>query len=287
MLKFRGLTLSATQVKTIAIVAMLIDHISNVFHPFHLYVPLGYYSDCFLEGIGRIAFPIFAYFIAEGCLKTRNIKKYLLRLFAISIAAEPFYDFANSQFNYMRYSDNNSTLHDPVLAELTNHVTLWEGSIQNVCLTLFLSALAVYCWQNYFDRISATRKQTALATLLLTLEWISIYTISLVSQCEYWETAVPLIVSLYIIKDKRICLGVLTLWSITEYLFLPQYSQIPLFNSPLRSIWYTMFASISCVVLSKYNGMEGKKIFPKYFFYFFYPSHLFILSIIREVFIMI
>ena len=78
MLKFRGLTLSATQVKTIAIVAMLIDHISNVFHPFHLYVPLGYYSDCFLEGIGRIAFPIFAYFIAEGCLKTRNIKKYLL-----------------------------------------------------------------------------------------------------------------------------------------------------------------------------------------------------------------
>lgn len=290
-MKFRGLTLSATQVKIIAAVTMLIDHISKVFHPFHLYIPLGYYSDCLLEGIGRIAFPIFAYFIAEGCLKTSNIKKYLFRLFVISIIAEPFYDFANSQFNYMRYSGQNFNTDNPVLAELTNHVTFWEGSIQNVCFTFFLSALAVYCWKNYRNRINSAQKPTTLATLFLALEWVSIYTVSLISQCEYWETAIPLVVLLHIIKarlkSKRICLAVLILWAIIEYLAVPQYGQIPLFNSPFISIWYTIFASLSCVALSKYDGTEGKKPFSKYFFYFFYPVHLFILGIIREIIIMV
>ena len=290
-MKFRGLTLSATQVKIIAAVTMLIDHIAKVFHPFHLYIPLGYYSDCLLEGIGRIAFPIFAYCIAEGCLKTCNIKKYLFRLFAISIIAEPFYDFANSQFNYMRYSGKNFNTDNPVLAELTNHVTFWEGSIQNVCFTFFLSALAVYCWKNYRNRINSAQKSTTLATPFLALEWVSIYTVSLISQCEYWETAIPLVVLLYIIKarikSKRICLAVLILWAIIEYLAVPQYGQIPLLNSPFISIWYTIFASLSCVALSKYDGTEGKKPFSKYFFYFFYPAHLFILGIIREIIIMV
>ena len=124
-----------------------------------------------------------------------------------------------------------------------------------------------------------------------TSSWVSIYTISLISQCEYWETAIPLVVLLHIIKAKiksnRICLGVLILWAIIEYLVVPQYGQIPLFNSPFISIWYTIFASLSCVALSKYNGDKGKKILPRYFFYLFYPGHLFILGIIREVFIMI
>lgn len=287
MLKLKASSFSATQVKIIAAVTMLIDHISNVFHPFHLYVPLGYYSDCLLEGIGRIAFPIFAYFVAEGCLKTHNIKKYLLRLFAISIVAEPFYDFANSLSNYIRYSDKNTITDNPILVELMSHVTLWEGSIQNVCLTLFLSALAVYCWQIYLDKIRSDRKRTALATLLLVLEWISIYTISLVSQCEYWQTAMPLIVALYIVKSRRIRLGILAGWSMIEYMFIPMYGTLPLFNSPDRSVFYTIMASISCVFLSRYDGAEGRKRLPKYFFYFFYPGHLFILGLIREVLIMI
>lgn len=72
--------LSSNSIKMIAAIAMLIDHFSKVFEPFSApeYIPYGYYSNRILELIGRIAFPIFAYFVAVGCLKTHNIKNIYL-----------------------------------------------------------------------------------------------------------------------------------------------------------------------------------------------------------------
>jgi hypothetical protein len=56
---------------------MLIDHIGMVLFP----------DVAILRIIGRLAFPIFAYFVAEGCVHTRNLKKYVLRM---SICAAAF-----------------------------------------------------------------------------------------------------------------------------------------------------------------------------------------------------
>ena len=66
----------------ISCLTMLIDHI-------------GILLDCtFMRIIGRLAMPIYAYFIAVGVEKTSNLKKYLLRLFAASVAAQIPYMFA-------------------------------------------------------------------------------------------------------------------------------------------------------------------------------------------------
>ena len=44
-----------------------------------------------LTCVGRLAFPIFAFMIAEGCYYTSNVKKYMLRLFLFAIISEiPF-----------------------------------------------------------------------------------------------------------------------------------------------------------------------------------------------------
>lgn len=56
--------------KIIAMVTMLIDHIGMLLFP---NIPI-------FRIIGRVAFPIFAYLIAEGCIHTKNHKKYLLRI---------------------------------------------------------------------------------------------------------------------------------------------------------------------------------------------------------------
>lgn len=61
--------MTASTLKIIAMVTMLIDHIGMVFFP----------DVAILRIIGRFAFPIFAYCIAEGCIYTRDKKKYLLR----------------------------------------------------------------------------------------------------------------------------------------------------------------------------------------------------------------
>ncbi len=68
--------------KIIAIASMTLDHIGYVFFP----------QQTIFRIIGRLAFPIFAFLIAEGYSHTKNILKYELRLFLFSlISALPFY----------------------------------------------------------------------------------------------------------------------------------------------------------------------------------------------------
>ena len=61
-----GIGLSGNQLKIIAMLTMLVDHIGVQLFP-----------ECIiLRIIGRLSLPIFAYMIAEGCLHTRNRPKY-------------------------------------------------------------------------------------------------------------------------------------------------------------------------------------------------------------------
>ena len=71
--------LNANQLKIIAIIAMLIDHVALSFLPSQTVL----YQ--IMRAIGKITMPIMCYFIAEGYYKTSNIKKYLLRLILFSL----------------------------------------------------------------------------------------------------------------------------------------------------------------------------------------------------------
>lgn len=82
------------QLKLIAACAMLIDHTAHMFFP----------SEIYLRCIGRLAFPIFAFMVAIGYSKTRNVKKYILRMFIFALIAQVPYtfmlgDFENIPFN--------------------------------------------------------------------------------------------------------------------------------------------------------------------------------------------
>lgn len=73
-LSFNGI-LSGNALKLIALIAMTIDHIGLIFFP----------EISVLRCIGRIAFPIFAYFIAEGAYYTKNYLKYFCLMFSLGI----------------------------------------------------------------------------------------------------------------------------------------------------------------------------------------------------------
>lgn len=62
--------LSAMTLKYIAMATMLVDHMGYVLFPWILW----------LRCVGRIAFPIFAFQIAEGCIRTHDRRRYALRL---------------------------------------------------------------------------------------------------------------------------------------------------------------------------------------------------------------
>lgn len=76
--------LSGNQLKIIGIIAMTCDHVGLQLLP---QFPI-------LRIIGRIAFPIFAFLIAEGCRYTRDKKRYLLTMAEFAAICQLVYFFA-------------------------------------------------------------------------------------------------------------------------------------------------------------------------------------------------
>ena len=74
--------LSQELLKIIACVTMLIDHVGAVFFPASLEWRI----------IGRLAFPIYCFLMAEGMALTRNVKKYGIRLAIGAVLAEVPFD---------------------------------------------------------------------------------------------------------------------------------------------------------------------------------------------------
>ena len=82
---FKGL--NNNQLKIIAMISMLIDHVGLSFFP----------QIVAFRYIGRLAFPIYAYMIAEGCRYTKNRKKYLGMIAAMAIVFQiVYFVFMNS-----------------------------------------------------------------------------------------------------------------------------------------------------------------------------------------------
>ena len=68
--------------KMLGAIFMVVDHIGLILYP----------NIVFLRILGRLAFPIFAYYLVQGFIHTSSFKKYALRLFIFGVAAQiPFF----------------------------------------------------------------------------------------------------------------------------------------------------------------------------------------------------
>lgn len=76
--------LTGNQLKILALISMTIDHIGVQLLP-QLQI---------LRIIGRLAFPIFAFMIAEGCRYTKNRRKYLLLMAGMALILQIVYFIA-------------------------------------------------------------------------------------------------------------------------------------------------------------------------------------------------
>ncbi|MBQ1592384.1 MAG: hypothetical protein II077_10160, partial [Treponema sp.] len=87
-LNTKGFT--GNQLKLFAIIAMTIDHLTCVIWP-------GYNYDWWiilLHIIGRLTAPTMWFMCAEGYAHTRNVKKYIARLFLFAFISHFAYNFA-------------------------------------------------------------------------------------------------------------------------------------------------------------------------------------------------
>ena len=82
--------LNSNHLKIIAIIAMTIDHVTDLIYPSFPAQPL----PIALHISGRLTAPIMGFFIAEGYHYTRNTKKYMFRLGMFAIISHFAYCFA-------------------------------------------------------------------------------------------------------------------------------------------------------------------------------------------------
>ena len=93
------LDLSALDLKLLAMAAMLVDHMGYLLFP----------TAMWMRYVGRLAFPIFAFQIAEGWYRTHDREKYTLRLLICAVVSEVPFDLAFSGTPGIRMSCGRSS----------------------------------------------------------------------------------------------------------------------------------------------------------------------------------
>ena len=238
---FGGLT--ANMLRTIAVIFMLSDHIWATALSF---------GD-WMTYIGRMAFPIFAFQIAEGFVHTSNFKKYALRLLGFAVITEiPFNLFYSSRF--------------------------FNPYHQNVLFTLLLGLLAI----KVIDGLKKDRslKNIALSVLLLGLILLA----SVVGFVDYNHYGVLTVIMFYLMRDFPFAwLGqligmILINIVIFEGLVFPVEFFGKTFEIPSQG--FAVFALIPIWLYGNRKGKSSKIL--QYGFYAFYPLHMLVLFLIKH-----
>lgn len=228
----RTQVLNGFHLKLIAICTMLIDHMGYTLFP----------GVMWLRCIGRIAFPIFCFLVAEGCVYTRDRKKYALRLLAFALLSE-------IPFNLMTSG------------------RVWNPYDQNVLWTLLAGALV--CWLMGW----ALKKRTAAAFLVTGAVMAAAFYLLELVNTDYGGWGMLLAAMFYGIRRAPYGLAVKMPAQTVGLVFF----SVALMGGVSIELW----SLLSLVPIWLYNGQRGfsnKAV--QYGFYAFYPVHIFILSLI-------
>ena len=238
--------MTANKLKIIACLSMLIDHVGAVLFP----------QVIVLRYIGRLAMPIFAFFIAEGCIYSRSKLKYFIKIFALAILCQAI---------FMLEQLYNGNLHDYRL---------------NILFTFALSI--IICSLYLLARDNFIKAKLVSATLCL-LGFALACTFSVLA-CTY--SAVLSGVNLTF--DYGIAGLFLPLFAVlfkNKYLKLASFTiGLIFFNLLLaKTLSYTWFSLLTLPLIAFYNGKYGTKKL-KYLFYLFYPVHFGLIYLVQILF---
>lgn len=232
--------LNSNHLKIIAIVAMTIDHIADLLYPG---MPSIFISNV-MHIIGRLTAPIMFFFICEGYYYTKDIKKYISRLFIFALISHFAYCFAFG-INFIPFSTGN----------IFNQTSImWTLAWAVVALHIVHGKNNLKEWQ----------------------KWLLIILINLITfSSDFSSIAVMTILFMYDrrgnLKSQMISMMAwLSLYALISYLFVSKtYGPI------------AMTAILVYPLLKNYNGQRGKVKWLKWFFYLYYPLHLIIIGALR------
>lgn len=189
----KSFALNAYQLKVLAIIAMLIDHIAWAF------VPLDTIQGQALHVVGRLTAPIMCYFVAEGFYYTRDLKKYILRMGVFALISAAAFSFFESG-GYFRFAGMGMiyTLFLGLLAITVRLRTNWPQAVKMtlVAALCFLSLIGDWpvmgvLWPYYFAVHRGNPKKQFLAfSIVGAIEVAFFIRMSVLVQPAFWWTQV-------------------------------------------------------------------------------------------------
>ncbi len=229
---------TSNQLKMVAIIAMTIDHATSVLWP-------GYHYEWWiilLHLIGRLTAPTMWFFVVEGYYHTKNLKKYITRLFVFSVPAHFAYNFCFG------------------IPFIPCKTTIFNQT----------SVMWALAWGVVALCVDDSKKLKGWQKLILTI------LICIVTFPADWSS----IAVLCIIGIKRFR-GNLNRQMIEVMVYVFFYSVVYVLNvDPVFGV-LQMGVVIVYPFIKLYNGKRGDAKFMKWFFYLYYCAHLALLGLLR------
>ena len=224
--------LNGFHLKLIAACTMFIDHMGYTLFP----------GVMWLRCIGRVAFPIFCFLIAEGCVHTHDRKKYALRRFVFAVLSEiPF--------------------------NLMTGWAVWNPYDQNVLWTLL--AGAAVCWS--ID--GALKRRTAPAFVLTGAAMVAAFWLLEVFCTDYGGWGMLLVAMFYGVRRAPYGQAAKMAAQAVGLAFFC----IGVMGGVSTELW-ALAALVPIWLYSGQRGVSHKAV--QYGFYAFYPLHILSLSLI-------
>lgn len=261
--------INSNVLKTIAIIAMVIDHIGFYFSAM---LPTVVYVIC--RYIGRIAMPIFVYLLVQGFFHTKNFKKYITRMGLLAVitqilitlamivnikyvpsytSAKQVYITGNILFSFVISLAVLKLLHEDVI------IKKWT---YNKNLSLKLCIIAVVFLACIFIPLDYGIEVVVLSILMYYLEK---FRINIMLQKSSNNMSIKGVLLNNISESKMQMIY-------TSLILLILLSLVICFNA----IWTVLFAVIP---IALYNGERGK-INLKYVYYIIFPvQHILLYSL--------
>jgi len=237
--------LNRNAIKFVAAFAMVLDHIA-------VYL-LDQNSVLFLifRSVGRIAFVLFAYMIAEGFWHTKNLKSYFLRLFVFALGIEIIL------VGYWLIGGENYSL----LSAYPGNV-IWP-------LVFGLGGLWLLNSQNMWIRLSSIL--VVIASIALNIPYAG-YGVLMILFFGLYQNVVTQF--LFVVALNLLFIAV----PFMNYIGMEEYARYP------ATMWWQWFSLVAFLFIALYNHKKGKWN-TKWFFYIFYPAHILLIFIIGFLFL--
>lgn len=242
--KSGGFETTAFQLRIIAIIAMFMDHAYKI-------VGIG---GEFMTAVGRLAFPIFAFQIAEGYVHTKDFKNYLKKLLFFAIISEIPFNLA---------------------APLGG---IFDPFHQNVLWTFLIGLIIL----RIVDSIKNNTKNNILMVIQIALVCIIGYFVGDITAVDYSGAGVLMVVLFYLTRNCKYKYVMQLSGSIVLNSLLMGESII-LNTFGLGILVPTqLLALISLIPIWLYKGKQGyhSKNWSR-FCYWFYPVHMVVLILVN------